>query len=115
MCSVDIAIANPDRKSFAFMRSIPNFNPLSETGVRAEGEALMPLAFNRVYSHHFERVIYSGAKLTVRSSVERYVGYWWCLGSAPSGSPVGCQLRALNGRRGKNRNADFRQASGRAT
>ena len=73
VCSADMAIANLDRKSFSFMRSIPNFIPLSEKAVRAVGAALMPLAFDRVYSHHFERVIHSGAKEILRSSVERYV------------------------------------------
>ena len=73
VCSADIAIVNLDRKSFAFMRSIPNHIPLSEKGVRAIGAALMPLAFDRVYSHHFERVMHSGAKQILQSSVERYV------------------------------------------
>jgi hypothetical protein len=72
VCSADIAIANLDRKSFSFMRSIPNFIPLSERAVRAVGEALMPFAFDRVYSHHFERVINSGAKQILQRSVERY-------------------------------------------
>src|SRR5204863_7426 len=57
VCSADMAIANLDRKSFSFMRSIPNFIPLSAKAVRAVGAALMPLAFDRVYSHHWERVI----------------------------------------------------------
>ena len=73
VCSADIAIVNLDRKSFAFMRSIPNHIPLSEKAVRAIGAALMPLAFDRVYSHHFERVMHSGAKQILQSSVERYV------------------------------------------
>src|SRR5438034_1019677 len=47
--------------------------PLSEKAVHAVGAALMPLAFDRVYSHHFERVIHSGAKQILQSSVERYV------------------------------------------
>ena len=68
-----MAIANLDRKSFAFMRSIPNFIPLSEKAVRAIATALMPLAFDRVYSHHWERVIVSGAKQVLLDSVERYV------------------------------------------
>ena len=63
MCSADIAFANLDRKSFAFMRSIPNFIPPFRKGVRAVGEALMP----RVYSHHFERVIHSGTKQILQS------------------------------------------------
>jgi hypothetical protein len=33
----------------------------------------MPFAFDRVYSHHFERVIHAGAKQALQSSVERYV------------------------------------------
>jgi hypothetical protein len=33
----------------------------------------MPLAFDRVYSHHFERVMHSGAKQILQSSVDRYV------------------------------------------
>ena len=73
VCSADIAIVNLDRKSFSFMRSIPNHIPLSEKAVHAIGAALMPLAFDRVYSHHFERVIHSGAKQILQSSVERYV------------------------------------------
>jgi glyoxylase-like metal-dependent hydrolase (beta-lactamase superfamily II) len=73
VCSADIAIVNLDRKSFTFMRSIPNHIPLSEKAVRSIGAALMPLAFDRVYSHHFERVMVSGAKQILQSSVERYV------------------------------------------
>lgn len=73
VCSADMAIANLDRKSFAFMRSIPNFIPLSEKAVRAVGDALMPFAFDRVYSHHWERVIHSNAKQVLQDSVERYV------------------------------------------
>jgi hypothetical protein len=33
----------------------------------------MPLAFDRVYSHHWERVIHSGAKQILQNSVDRYV------------------------------------------
>jgi glyoxylase-like metal-dependent hydrolase (beta-lactamase superfamily II) len=73
VCSADMAIANLDRKSFSFMRSIPNFIPISEKAVRGVGEALMPFAFDRVYSHHFERVIQSDAKQILQRSVERYV------------------------------------------
>jgi hypothetical protein len=73
VCSADIAIVNLDRKSFSFMRSIPNFIPLSENAVRAVAMALMPLAFDRVYSHHFERVMHSDAKQSLANSVERYV------------------------------------------
>jgi hypothetical protein len=63
----------PDRKSFTFMRSYPNNIPLSAKAVRAIGAALMPLKFDRAYSHHFERVIPSGAKQILQDSVERYI------------------------------------------
>ena len=73
VCSADMAIANLDRKSLSFMRSIPNFIPLSAKAVRAVDAALTPLAFDRVYSHHWERVIHSGAKQILQASVERYI------------------------------------------
>src|SRR5262249_49118821 len=60
VCSADTAMVNLDRKSFTFMRSIPNHIPLSAKAVRGIAAALMPLTFDRVYSHHFERVINSG-------------------------------------------------------
>jgi len=78
LCSADIAIVNLDRKSFAFMRSLPNHIPLSEKAVRAIGAALMPLAFDRVYSYHFERVMHCVAKQILQSSVERYVAAIGC-------------------------------------
>ena len=73
VCSADMAIANLDRKSFSFMRSIPNFIPLSSKAVLDVGAALAPLAFDRVYSHHWERVIPSGAKQILQASVKRYI------------------------------------------
>jgi hypothetical protein len=71
VCSADIATVNLDRKSFTFMRSYPNNIPLSEKAVRAIGAALRPPAFDRVYSHHFERVLHSGAEQILQESVER--------------------------------------------
>jgi hypothetical protein len=73
VCSADMAIANLDRKSFSFMRSIPNFIPLSAKAVRAIDAALRPLQFDRVYSHHWERVIQSNAKEILQQSVQRYL------------------------------------------
>jgi hypothetical protein len=73
VCSADIATVNLDRKSFTFMRSYPNNIPLSERGVRAIGAALAPFAFDRVYSHFFDRVIRSDAKRILEASIERYV------------------------------------------
>ena len=73
VCSADIATVNLDRKSFTFMRSYPNNIPLSEQAGRAIGAALRPLPFDRVYSHHLERVIPAGAKQMLQASVQRYI------------------------------------------
>ena len=73
LCSADMATVNMDRKSFTFMRSYPNMIPLSTRQVEAIGAALEPFAFDRVYSHFFERVIPTGAKQILRNSVARYV------------------------------------------
>ena len=62
-----------DRRWVTFMRSYPNHIPLSEKAVRAIEAALIPLAFDRVYSHFFERDIQTGAKQILQRSVERYI------------------------------------------
>lgn len=72
ICSADIATVNLDRKSFTFMRSYPNNIPLSEKGVRAIGTALAPFAFDRAYSHFFDRVMPARAKQNLQDSIERY-------------------------------------------
>ena len=72
ICSADIATVNLDRKSFTFMRSYPNNIPLSANGVRAIGAALAPFAFERAYSHFFERVMPARAKQNLQASIERY-------------------------------------------
>ena len=46
VCAADIATVNMDRKSFTFMRSYPNFIPLSAKGARAIGAALEPFQFD---------------------------------------------------------------------
>ena len=73
VCAADIATVNMDRKSFTFMRSYPNFIPLSANGARAIAAALEPFAFDTVYSHFFDRFIATGAKQVLRDSLERYV------------------------------------------
>jgi len=73
LLSADIATVTPDRKFLSFMRSYPNFIPLSANGARAIGAALEPFAFDTVYSHFFDRFIATGAKQVLRDSLERYV------------------------------------------
>jgi hypothetical protein len=73
VCSSDMATVTTDRKFFTFMRSYPNLIPLSAKGAMAIGAALEPFAFDAVYGHFFDRVIPSGAKRILASSVQRYV------------------------------------------
>jgi len=73
LCAADIATVNMDRKSFTFMRSYPNFIPLSAKGARAIGAALEPFPFDTVYSHFFDRFIPTGGKQILRASIERHV------------------------------------------
>ena len=47
VCAADIATVNMDRKSFTFMRSYPNFIPLSAKGAQAIRAALTPYRFDR--------------------------------------------------------------------
>jgi hypothetical protein len=62
-----------DRKFFTFMRSYPNFIPLSGRGVQAVAASLNPFKFDTMYGHYFDRVIPTGAKKILQVSVDRYV------------------------------------------
>jgi hypothetical protein len=73
VCASDIATVTTDRKFFTFMRSYPNLIPLSGRQVQAIGAALEPYAFDRVYSHFFDRVIATGGKRALKVSIDRYL------------------------------------------
>jgi hypothetical protein len=73
VCAGDILTVTTDRKFLSFMRSYPNFLPLSEGEVTGIGAALEPFGFERIYGHYFDRVIAKDAKAVLRKSVARYV------------------------------------------
>jgi hypothetical protein len=73
VCTGDIITVCADRKWLTFMRSYPNFIPLSAREVRIVAGALEPYAFDTIYGHYFDRVIASEAKQVLTRSVERYV------------------------------------------
>ncbi len=73
VCAGDILTVAQDRKWLTFMRSYPNFLPLSEKLVAHIGKALEPFAFETVYGHYFDRVITLDAKEVLRKSVARYI------------------------------------------
>jgi hypothetical protein len=73
VCSGDILAVATDRKWLSFMRSYPNFIPLSAKEVEHIGQAMAPFSFDVLYGHYFDRVIASGAKQVLEKSVARYV------------------------------------------
>jgi len=73
VCSGDILTVAQDRKWLTFMRSYPNFIPLSAREVEAIGKALKSFTFDTIYGHYFDRVIAKDGKEVLEKSVERYV------------------------------------------
>jgi metallo-beta-lactamase superfamily protein len=73
VCAGDILTVATDRKWLSFMRSYPNFIPLSAREVEHIGKALAPFKFDIIYGHYFDRVIAKDAKQVLEKSVARYV------------------------------------------
>jgi hypothetical protein len=73
VCAGDILTVTTDRKWLSFMRSYPNFIPLSARTVERIDGALQPFAFEAIYGHYFDRVIAESAKAVLETSVARYV------------------------------------------
>jgi glyoxylase-like metal-dependent hydrolase (beta-lactamase superfamily II) len=73
VCAGDILTVTTDRKWLSFMRSYPNFIPLSARTVQHIAAALKPFAFETIYGHYFDRVIARDAKAVLQASVVRYV------------------------------------------
>lgn len=73
ICSGDTLSVTADRKYVSFMRSYPNFLPLSADRIEKIDAALKPLPFDRIYGHYFASVIPTGAKTAAEHSVKRYI------------------------------------------
>jgi hypothetical protein len=73
VCSGDILTVTTDRKFLSFMRSYPNFLPLSAREVEGIAAAMAPFAYDTLYGHYFDRVIATGAKEAMARSVSRYL------------------------------------------
>jgi glyoxylase-like metal-dependent hydrolase (beta-lactamase superfamily II) len=73
VCSGDILAVTTDRKWLSFMRSYPNFIPLSARAVKRIGQAMTPFSFDVIYGHYFDRVIVKDAKQVLEKSIARYV------------------------------------------
>jgi hypothetical protein len=73
VCAGDILTVATDRKWLSFMRSYPNFIPLSAREVAAIGRAIAPYSFDTLYGHYFDRVIAKDAKAVLEKSIARYI------------------------------------------
>ena len=67
----DIFQVSPDRATVGFMRSYPNYIPLSPRAVRHLADVVAPYDYTRVYGPFFDRVIAQDGKAAVARSVAR--------------------------------------------
>ncbi len=72
LLSSDTLHVTADRRHVSFMYSYPNYIPLSAAAVDRIVNAVIPLEFDRIYSHFPNLVIPADGKEAVRRSAERY-------------------------------------------
>jgi glyoxylase-like metal-dependent hydrolase (beta-lactamase superfamily II) len=73
LLSGDIVQVVQDRRFVSFMRSYPNFIPLSAAPVRRIAERLEPVPFERIYGGWFDLIVRQDGKAALRRSAERYI------------------------------------------
>jgi len=72
LLSGDIVQVLPNRNFVSFMRSYPNFFPLSAPAVERIGALLKPYPFNIIYGAWFDRIVPSDGKAVFERSIARY-------------------------------------------
>jgi glyoxylase-like metal-dependent hydrolase (beta-lactamase superfamily II) len=72
LLSSDTLHVTPDRRHVSFMYSYPNYIPLAADTVNRVVARVMPLKFDRMYSHFYNLTIEADAKGAVQRSAERY-------------------------------------------
>jgi hypothetical protein len=73
LLSGDIVQVVQDNKSVSFMRSFPNFIPMSAPAVERIVRALEPYAFETVHGAFMDRTVWKDGKGVVKRSAERYI------------------------------------------
>jgi hypothetical protein len=71
--SGDIVQVLPNTKFVSFMRSYPNFFPLSAPAVERIGALLEPYAYDVIYGAWFDRIVPRDGKAIVQNSIARYL------------------------------------------
>ena len=75
LLSGDIVQVVQDRKSVSFMRSFPNFIPMSAPGVERIVEALAPYAFDAIHGAFTDRSVAQNGKSALQRSAARYLDW----------------------------------------
>jgi len=75
LLSGDIVQVVQDRKTVSFMRSFPNFIPLSAPAIERIVGALAPFAFETIHGAFPTRTIAKDGKRVLQKSAERYLAY----------------------------------------
>jgi glyoxylase-like metal-dependent hydrolase (beta-lactamase superfamily II) len=75
LLSGDIVQVMPDRKTVSFMRSYPNFIPMSGPAVERIVKALDPILFETIQGAFPTRTIWKDGKRVLAKSAERYLAY----------------------------------------
>lgn len=73
LLSGDILQVAADNRHVGFMRSYPNYMPLSPAVVTRIADRLEPFAFDRIYGAFWDRVIREDGKASVARSAKRYI------------------------------------------
>jgi hypothetical protein len=73
LLSGDIVQVLPNRHFVSFMRSYPNFFPLSAPAVERLGALLEPYPFDIIYGAWFDRIVPRDGKAILQHSIARYV------------------------------------------
>jgi glyoxylase-like metal-dependent hydrolase (beta-lactamase superfamily II) len=73
MLTGDIIQVVADRKHVSFMRSYPNYVPLSAASVNRIVQAVEPFEYEKIYGAFWDTVIGSDGKAAVARSAERYL------------------------------------------
>ena len=73
LLSGDILQVAADNRHVGFMRSYPNYMPLSPAVVTRIVDRVKPYAFDRIYGAFWDRVIASDSKASVARSAKRYI------------------------------------------
>ncbi|MGF7161202.1 hypothetical protein FHS85_002837 [Rhodoligotrophos appendicifer] len=73
LLSGDVIQVVADNRHVSFMRSFPNYIPLSEAAVRRIEAAVNPFPFDKIYGAFWDRLIETDGKSALQRSAERYV------------------------------------------